>query len=149
MTSEILNDLAVTCDVLPEISDHNMILVGASLLNTPTHANLETVKTKYNFKKSDFKQINEKFQNLSNYFLNNKNLATTIKWENFKCTIEQSLHQHVPKLLPRAKGKPWMTRSLLRLIRVRNRVFNRCNKYPTTENITLEAKLKQQAKCEI
>ena len=148
VASPILEDFHIKTEVLPGISDHSMILIGGKLQDLSLKANRETVKVKYNFKKAKYPRIKEIFYDLHKHF-EHQSLSVPAMWAEFTKAIDQSVKNYVPSLLPRPKGKPWMTRELLRLIRWRKRIFDRCKKYPSHENVDLEARLGTEVKKEV
>jgi hypothetical protein len=146
----LLNDVIVECEVLPGISDHNMILTGMKLQSTrSSRVNVSGARVRYNFKKADYREIKVKFELLEQFFDNSADMSASDRWEAFKSATLESLSNYVPTLLPRPKGKPWMTRPLLRLIRQRDRVFKRGRLYPTQENLTLLQNMKLKVKAEV
>ena len=71
------------------------------------------------------------------------------KWELFKSTTIFSLTNFVPTLLPRPRGKPWMTRSLLRTIRKSHRAYKTSRQYPTEQNISNLDIMKKKVRSEV
>ena len=67
-------------------------------------------------------------------------------WSAFAQTIEKVTLEHVPVLLPKPKGKPWMNRELIREIRKRDRIFRRNKKYPTSDNLQEETEINRKIK---
>lgn len=149
INSAIKNDFVVACEVIPGISDHSVILVGGKFLNPTSSVTNEPTKCKLNFKKISYPDIWEPFESLKIRLIENQFLSTEDMWLDFKETIFRVISESVPTLLPRPKGKPWMTRNLLRLIRARKRLFERRKKYPTNDNINLELQLSKRIKHEV
>jgi hypothetical protein len=142
----LLDDVTVAHDVLPGISDHNMILINVGSQKFLTRPNKGSTNPKFNYKKADYLEISKLFWELRDKFSKQKNIDSSEMWNNFRDKTWESLAKHVPTLLSKPRGNPWMTRPLLRLIRKRNRVYQRCKKHPTQENFLLESQLKSDVK---
>lgn len=76
-------------------------------------------------------------------------LSVQLQWCELTQHVKYLANTYIPPLLARTKGKPWMTRNLLRLMRKQKRVFKRTVKYPTTTNIKEEKEINVQVKREI
>lgn len=141
----LFDDVLVDCEVLPGVSDHNAIVVDI-LLQDFVSRNSCTPRLKYNFKKAEFNEISKHFWELNECFEKGSAMSAEEMWSLFKSKTLESLEKNVPTLLAKPKGKPWITRDILRLIRQRNRAFKRCRKHPTRQNIALEISLKKEVK---
>ena len=111
--NSLLDDITTKCEVLPPISDHNMILVTIELQNFTSKKSLVTQKKKLNFKKAEFHKINQKFEDLFDLYDKNRNYDTLELWGKLTQTIKDSTTEHIPILLSSPKGKPWMSRDLI------------------------------------
>lgn len=146
--SVLFDSSSVSCTLLPGISDHDMALIEIHTINLH-HKNVSDIgRVKYNFKRANYTEINILFSELFQQLTTNTYPAETM-WELFKNNTLFSLTHHVPTLLSNPKGKPWMTRSLLRIIRKRNRAYTNAKKYPSVENINRLDHLKKSVKCEV
>lgn len=147
----LFDSLKFDCSILPGLSDHEMILLETSVTNLPS-AHLKHTQDPsrilYNFKKANFEEIGGLFSNLFQQINKDSCLAET-KWELFKSTTLFSLKNYVPTLLPRPGGRPWMTRSLLRTIRRRDRAYKTSKQYPTMQNVLNLDTLKKSVKIEV
>ena len=147
--SALKNEMDIKCEVVPGISDHDMILVSGKLFNkAPPKLNNNT-KGKLNFKRVDYLDLWEDFYDLRNRLTENIHWSSDEMWIDFKNTIERTTAENMTTLIPRPKGKSWMTRDILRLIRLRKRVFERARKYPTIMNINTEKEISKLVKLEI
>ena len=117
----ILETTQVNVAILPRISDHNMIMMDlkTNKLNRPKD---DRCRARDNYKKADIPKINDIFDKLSESL---EGKTANEMWEMFKATINDALDKHVPRLLDRPRGEPWMTRDLLRLIRQRDDIHAR------------------------
>lgn len=142
--------LSFECELLPGISDHDMLLVEISTQNTGTEKKpiVINTKNKYNFKRANYEGIRNLFFELLSR-LNRIPCPAEMQWQLFRDTLKQGLVEFVPILLPRPKGKPWMTRSLLRTIRKRDRVYRVVRQHPSSENLFHLEHLKQKVKYEV
>jgi len=144
----LFNDLLVHGEVLPRISDHNMIKIKLTPQFSHACKSKMVSKTKLNFCKANYPVINNKFKALHNQF-RCQNMTTEQLWCSFKETVLNCANEHIPTLLSRPKGKPWMTRELIRLIRKRDRIFKRNKLYPTANNIAQENDMNKKVKLAI
>lgn len=116
----MLDNVNISVNVLPQFSDHNMILVEMELQDIIAKTSNQVSKLKLNFNKADSDQISPQFEQLHNNFKNN-NMSTVQMWNNFTQVINTSTTK-IPTLLSRPKGQPWITRQLIRLIRKGDRI---------------------------
>jgi len=140
--------LDIECKVLPGISDHDMILAEIHTLYPNTENIPNNGKVKYNFKKANFEEINRLFSDLF-LQLTEKDCPVGIKRQQFRDMTLHSLDNFVLSLLSRLKGRPWMTRELLRTIRKRDRAYQAFRQYPTKRNLFYLECLKKAVKAEV
>ena len=147
---DLLNDIVVEWEIKPGISDHNMILVGVDLQQyQQCGVKYSGKRTRYNYKKADYVKICEVFRDLNDMAHQNKFSTPGEIWDALKSAIMTCLEKYVPTSLTQPGGKPWMTRTLIRLIRKRDRVYQRYRQYPTQENANLLHSLKQSVKQQV
>ena len=138
----LLDDFDIVATVLPRLSDHNMILVDMTMQNTLASKEDTHSKVKYNFKKAKYPNINDAFKLLLQRMKNIRQGNIEQVWIIFKECIDNALTDFVPKLLERPRGKPWMTRELLRLVRQRDRAYR--NNLDSTTQLELTKSVKRK-----
>ena len=146
--SELINEMKISCEVLPKISDHNMLLLKLTTTNLVKNKTNTPNKIRYNFNEANFILIKEEFKTLYEH-LSSGNLNAIEMWDLFKRTINECLNEHVPILPFKTNSKSWIDRELIRLIRKRDRVHKRNKTYPTYANLLEEELLNKQVKKEI
>ena len=123
---DLLNDIVVEWEIKPGISDHNMILVGVDLQQyQQCGVKYSGKRTRYNYKKADYVKICEVFRDLNDMAHQNKFSTPGEIWDALKNAIMTCLKKYVPTSLTQPGGKPWMTRTLIRLIKKRGKVYQR------------------------
>lgn len=140
----LLDDLYVDHRVLPPISDHNAIILDIAC-DTFLPSKPSKPLPKYNYKRADFSKISVIYDELLNEL---PHIDCKNQWDRFTETVSLA-KTHIPVLLTNPKNKAWITRDIIRLIRKRDRVFQRCKEYPTTENILLEKQLAKEVKTRV
>ena len=132
----------------PGISDHDMIITEVQLPNSNSKTNHDKCVTRYNFSEANYEEIDSLFFELL-LRTEQENLSAQTLWEIFKNTTLSALKEFVPTLLSRPRGKPWMSRSLLRNIRKRDRAYQVYKKYPTQQNFEYLKGMKIAVKTEV
>ena len=124
VNKSFLDDVSVECDILPPISDQNMILVDMKTQELTTNKSAPPRIFK------DYKKAN--FEELENIFfefitsLENRNLDIEETWNSFTKCVEQAL-ESIPGKLAKPNNNPWITSNIVRLIRKTCRVFKKTN----------------------
>ena len=106
--NQILDDLQIKCEVLPPISDHNMILLPVNIQDFVSKNSRESPKSRLNFNKADYTEIKKKFKELHESFNKNKTKTAIEYWDAFRQTINESIDEHVPVHWCKPRGKLWM-----------------------------------------
>ena len=144
----LFDSLYFDCQLLPGIPDHDMVLTQIEMPNTRYKADHGNNKLKYNFKRANFEEINGLFSSLFSQ-LSDNTISSGEQWDMFKDTVLYSLYNLVPALLARPRGKPWMSRNLIRDIRKRDRAYKVFRLYPTDKNRNTLESLKKGVKMDI
>ena len=141
-----LDDVYISCEVLPYISDHKMIMTTIQPQSFPDkQSTIPGTKTpRYNFRKANYADIENLFSKLLH---NLENSAEPVEptWHKIENTIKQALDS-IPGKLSRPKGHPWVDRDIVRMIRRRDRMFKRNCRFPSIaheleyDNLCLELK---------
>ena len=144
--NSLLDDIIIKCEVLPPISDHNMILTTIKCQKSNGNCHSKYTKAKLNLNNAEYRPINASFEKLLDTFKANKTFTAEQLWSSFLLKIQEVTDQYVPTIPPKPKGKPWINRDLIRVIRRRDRLHNRNKKYPTSENIKEEQEVSKRVK---
>ena len=131
VNKSFLDDVTVECDILPPISDHNMILVDMKTQELTTNKSAPPRIFK-DYKKANFDDIESIFFEFITS-LENRNLDIEETWNSFTKCVEQAL-ESIPGKLAKPNNNPWITRNIVRLIRKRCRVFKRNERFPSIAN---------------
>ena len=146
VSKPLLDTVSVRCEVLPAISDHNMLLFDITL---PTNFRAKRPPViRYNYDKADYNSIESEFSKCSNRLAANK-LCVEDMWLQINNTITNCLDNHIPTYKLSPKDQPWCDRTLKRLIRKSKNAYNRMIKTPTSLNIQLEKQIAQEVKKKI
>ena len=133
----------IVTSVEPRISDHNLISLT---ITTDTNDMTEgPSKKRFNFNRAKYEEIGPMFENVKEQ-MTGKN--ANAMWSMGKNTVHEALDKHVPKLLDKPKGQPWMTRSIKRLMRQSCNVY-RSNKTSKNPDFELQKLLENTVKKEI
>lgn len=143
----LLDDITVKYTILPNISDHNPILVNICCQGF-TKSNQDFKHTKLNFKKANQDAISDIFLTLHQKIKNTPPLKAEQVWHDFKESIDLS-KTHIPILSYNPKNKQWITHKILRMIRLRNRAYQTFKKFPTEDNLSKEKTIGREVKLEI
>ena len=118
-------DLVQSCHSFPGVSDHDTVLLKFKL--QITHPKQPRRKI-YLYSKANWDAIREKLVTLSDqYFLLNQNTQRTVEdnWNFFHSHILKLIEEDVPsKYASNKTNRPWMSASLKRLIRKKQRLYN-------------------------
>ena len=119
-------DTVLTCEPTPGLSDHDAVLIN---FQTLLHVIKQNPRKIYLYKKADWDKIREKLSNISDVYFNlNSTSPHSVdeNWSFFSKNFQQILNDHVPtKTLSRRTHLPWMSAPLKRLIRKKQRVYNK------------------------
>ena len=86
--------------------------------------------TKLNYKRADYEKINHLFKDLHSDLKSPFLLPTLQQWDKLKQIIDTATTDHIPRVEGRRRGKTWMTRDMLRLMRKQKRIYLKSKKYP-------------------
>ena len=116
----------LTCEPTLGLSDHDAMLIN---FQTLLHVIKQNLRKIYLYKKADWDKIREKLSNISDVYFNlNSTSPHSVdeNWSFFSKNFLQILNDHVPtKTLSRRTHLPWMSAPLKRLIRKKQRVYNK------------------------
>ncbi|XP_065886047.1 uncharacterized protein [Dysidea avara] len=137
-------DSVLSCEPIPGFSDHDAVILS---VQTPTRMIKQHPRTIYLYKSADWDTIREKLSELSHiYFELNNSTPQNLdeNWMFFAQNLQQVIKDHTPtKLLSTRTHLPWMSTTLKRLIRKKQRVYNRA-RHHHRENDWLEYKSLQK-----
>lgn len=123
-----LNEVDLQCEILPPISDHNMILIDMKTQHI-NNTTLNTTTTFKNYNKAKYDEIEQIFSSLASE-LEAENSETDSKWRNFKVGVNEALDS-IPGKLAKPRGQPWINRNIVRMIRKKCRLYNRNKNFPS------------------
>ena len=122
-------------------SDHSIILTEV-LFNPKINKSTELVQ---DWKNGDCEGLTCYLQNVK-WIENMENKSTDEAWTFFKTTITSGIEKFIPKIPRRGNGKPqWMTKTVRKLVRMKQRHYNIYMKSRT--DINLERLKKTQKDC--
>jgi hypothetical protein len=145
----LLDDISLSTEVLPCLSDHNIVKIDFKLQHFFNRGGQESKKVRLNFKKANYMKIEEDFNKLHSEMLLVVKPSVQYQWDMLVDKIDSLTSEYIPPLLARPRGKPWMTRNLVRLMRKQQRIHRRNKRYPTSVNIQEESDIKKLVKKEI
>ena len=125
--------LVSCCQILPGISDHEAVLVKTS---TVLKHKKPTKQKIYLWNRVDFVLFRNIIQSNVNGMLSDLSLATDIDtlWLTFKNLIHSVIDKLVPfKFISSSFHQPWITNSLKRLCRIKQRKYNKARYFNTQE----------------
>ena len=124
-------NLVKSCNTIPGISDHNMIIVDTDLkprYNKPKRREINI------FKKANWDQIKTDIIDLGTRIIQSKT-SVEEKWTELKNGINNTLGLNVPKkLTPNRHNLPWLSNKDKKMIRKKHQLFQRAKKTERTEN---------------
>ena len=128
----LLDELNIECDVLPPISDHNVLLVdvyvqGFSRINVEKKRHM----IRRNFNKANYDEIERIYANLATKITDNQDIYDI--WNDYNEAFETAL-EHVPQRLTQPAGQPWISRQLVRMTRRRARLHKRNEEFPSIKH---------------
>lgn len=127
----LLDDLVVKCDVLPPLSDHNVLLVDLFIQGFSKYSTDRPPRIRRNYNKADYNKIEELFASTRETTPTSSTAEDS--WKELHTTINTAI-QSIPKRLAQPSGTPWITRGLVRLVRKRSRLYTRNNNFPSIKH---------------
>ena len=119
--------------IAPGLSDHDAVI-----LDMYHHAghNVKLKKKIYCYRKADWASLRIELENITTtYFQLNEANPRSIQdnWDYFHNLLLQAIDAHIPvKSISNAKSPPWMTSQLKKLIRKKQRLYNKAKASKTT-----------------
>ena len=130
--------------ILPGISDHN--IVTFSISGNPRTCHIPPRKT-YQFHKANLPELRKAVADFSEDFLSSSPETRSVD-ENWTCItafINKCRDQFIPSKMSRTRRSlPWITVSLKRQMRKRDRLFKRARSHPSTTNWKSYLQLRKQ-----
>ena len=125
-------------EVLPGLSDHDTVYCEVAINTLKRKQAPRSIPL---YKKADWESLKKSMSNLTNTLEEIKDTATTeMLWACFRDTLHAAIKHFIPHKQVRVKeSQPWITPTLRRLIKRRDRVFKKMRKYGSED-------LKQQHK---
>lgn len=128
----LLDELVVECEILPRLSDHNVLLANVYVQG---FSRIDPEKKRHvirrNFNKADYKEIEEIYANLNTKMTNKCDISEL--WNDFDQATKAAL-DCVPKRLSQPAGQPWISRQLVRMTRKRARLYRRNEEFPSIKH---------------
>ena len=128
--SNNLQDDIISGNVLLTISEHFAQIISVNR----EHIDLK----KINVYQQDYsKFLSESFQDVSIQNWNYSNTNVNDSFKDFYTKLEASVDRHAPLNFPREikiKNKPWLSMGILKMIKIRNKIFARKKRQPNNEN---------------
>ena len=133
--------------IAPGLSDHDAVILD--MYHHVGH-NVKPKKKIYCFKKADWASLQIELENITNtYFQLNEANSRSIQdnWDYFHNFVLQAIDTHIPvKSISNVKSPPWMTSQLKRLIRKKQRLYNKAKASKTTLNWTANKNIQRQVR---
>ena len=122
--------------IVPGLGDHDIVTVDALL--TPQRIKLPRRKV-YLYKKGNFDEINKDIQNFADTLTDDviQNSSVNDLWLSFKSLILTSMEKHIPSKLSKSGTQlPWVRRAHIRMIRQKQRMYNKAKKSNKSQDWT-------------
>ena len=123
-------DVVHLCQVIPGLSDHDAVLVKFS---HRVHINKKQPRKVPLYKNANWDAIRQDFSVMSEEYLqlnSVSHMSVEEIWHYFHDHVMNSVNKHVPsKVLSTRFHLPWLTVTVKRLIRKKQRVYNRARRY--------------------
>ena len=119
--------LVKTMSTIPGISDHEIIVADCDI--KPHFAKKKSRKV-YSYKNADWRTIRTRTREFANSFLNEMQDRTVEdNWMLFKRHMNKMMEEHMPaKLTSTRNNPPWLTNSLKRMCRKKQRRYNKAKR---------------------
>ena len=120
--------LVTRCKPFPGIGDHDIVLVDSQTIAP----RLKPVKRLIHlWKRADVNALNQDVASFTSNFLSTYSTATPVEllWEEFSKSCQAAISKHVPSKLSSSRfDQPWITASVKRLSRQKQRAFNKAKR---------------------
>ena len=135
--------LVKTCDAVPGISDHNMVVIDSEI--KPRYKRPKRRKI-YQYEKANWDNIKDRMMEISRTVCESADVEES--WTMLKNEISECLDLEVPsKLTAKRHNLPWLNRKLINKIRRKHKLYQKAkqshkkedwDKYKTHKSATLE-----------
>ena len=123
--------LVKSCDTIPGISDHNMIVIDSDI--KPRYNTTKRRKI-YQYKKANWTDIHTKMEELGKTITECTG-SVQQKWDMLKKGIEDIMNVNIPtKLTSKKHNLPWITPRLRKQIRKKHKLFQKAGKSQKKED---------------
>ena len=142
-------DLVDNVQVSAGMSDHSVVTAEISVNPRPNKK--KNPRKVFVFKKMDIHKLKDAAREFKQRFVDDiDSRSTNESWEDFKSTVNKMLENNVPSKTIKDKWDvPWMTSSIKKLIRKKQRAYNTSKKYDTPENRTRFKNLRKLVQSEL
>ena len=112
--------LVVSCDVLPGISDHEIVCILSKISATHKKPSARKIIC---WHKANYDLIKEHIMDFTNYFMNKYIISTPIDilWNEYRALCETCLNLIPCKMTSTRFGPPWLTNNIKRLSKKKQR----------------------------
>ena len=123
--------LVKSCDTIPGISDHHMVVVDSEL--KPKYSKPKRRKV-YKYKKADWNAVKSSVKALGLNIVNRVNASVETKWTELKDGLVKIMDDNIPsKLTSKRHNLPWMNDQLRREVNKKHKLMHKAKVLNTTE----------------
>jgi hypothetical protein len=126
----LLNDIDIKCQILPGISDHNMLLIDITAQDLASVFTVPPKKIYRNYDRANYAEIETTFNSLKTHIMETPPTEVEECWTKFLHCLNTAV-ESIPGKLSKPMGHPWINRSIVRKIRKRGRIFDKNEKFPS------------------
>ena len=123
--------LVKSCDTIPGISDHHMVVVDSDL--KPKYSKPKRRKV-YKYKKADWDTVKSSVKALGDDIMNQTEDSVETKWSELKDGLVKIMDKNIPsKLTSKRHNLPWMNDQLRREVKKKHKLMHKAKLLNTTE----------------
>jgi hypothetical protein len=115
-------------ETLPGISDHEAVFVNTDL-KAPAAVKQTPERKVYLYHKGDFEGLRDHMSQFKDQFLEKDHRNTTVDdvWKEFRNELQATTSKYIPSKMTSRSSKhlPWINKDLQRLIRKRNKLYQK------------------------
>ena len=140
-------DLVTRIEVVPGLSDHSLVFFEYDVKVDKKKNVLRQIflynKANWDCMKSDLVELNENFDRLENYEVDEL-------WLKFKNCLHESMNKHIPKKTTRPRDSyPWITPDMRKIMRKRDKLSCKGKKLGNQEMIDKSKEYRKEAKKQV
>ena len=123
--------LVKSCDTIPGISDHHMVIVDTEL--KPKYNKPKRRKV-YKYKKADWDSIKTSVKSLGDEIMNHSEDTVETKWTDLKEGLTKIMNENIPsRLTSKRHNLPWMNDHLRKEVRKKHKLMQKAKVLDTAE----------------